>query len=404
MLDSLPSRITGWFCAAAALAAFIYNVPVLLRSRRDPAVLALCGFFLSSTVSFLEQLNRVTATATLLPAYQRLAPLVTEIAVVGLTGAQTVFLTYWSHRPDAARPRARRRAAAWVGVAALLVVLNLALGLDGRRLVADRLSTADMRDPGYAAYLYLFFGVCAFGQLETARLSWRYMRIAQRSWLRRGMGAAMLGAVLSLGHCALRCWEITGALTGNAAALPSAPDWLTGDIGTVLKVFGWTVPAWGPSLGRAARWCAKYRSYLRLWPLWRALYRAVPDIVLDPPPLRHLGHLLPPRDLDYRLYRCVIEIRDGQRALLPYVPPDLGRHLGTLLPGPDAEACALAVALQEKRAGRVPGPSAAGPGAEGSGRSAGLQDDIAWLVRVADAFVRLRRRAGRLNHPGSPPR
>ncbi|WP_438486766.1 MAB_1171c family putative transporter [Streptomyces sp. S186] len=391
LIDSLPSQVMGWACAAAALAAFLYNLPVLLRSRRDPAVLALCVYFLCSSVSFLEQLNRVTPTTTLLPWHQHLAPLVTEVAVVGFTGAQTVFMTYWSHPPDAARPRARRLVAAWVGMAVLLVTLHAALGLDGRRLVADRLSTADMRDPGYAAYLYLFFGVCAFGQLETARLSWRYMKIAKRSWLGWGMGAAMLGAVLSFSHCGLRCWEITGELSGSDAHLPDAPDWLTGDIGTVLKVFGWTVPAWGPSLGRGSRWCAKYRAYLRLRPLWLALYRAVPDIVLDPPLPYRLEHLLPLRDLDYRLYRRVIEIRDGQRALRPYLPPGLSRHATALLSCAEAEAYALSVAIREKGAGRAPEVSTTVDSRTDSGsRSSGLQDDIAWLVRVADAFVRLR--------------
>ncbi len=391
MFDSLPSQAIGWICAAAAFAAFLYNLPVLLRSRRDPAVLALCVYFLCSSVSFLEQLNRVTPTTTLLPGHQHLAPLVTEVAVVGFTGAQTVFLTYWSHPRDAARPRAHRLVAVWVGMAALLVTLHLALGLDNRRLVADRLSTADMRDPGYAAYLYLFFGVCALGQLETARLSRRYMKIAKRSWLRWGMGAAMLGAVLSFGHCGVRCWEITGELSGGDVHLLHVPDWFTGDIGTILKVFGWTVPAWGPSLGRAARWCAKYRAYLRLRPLWLALYQAVPDIVLDPPLLHRLEHLLPLRDLDYRLYRRVIEIRDGQRALRPYLPPGLGRRTSAPLSGADAEAYALSVAIREKRAGRAPEVSATVDARTDSrSRSSGLQDDIAWLVRVADAFVRLR--------------
>ncbi|MFE0171376.1 MAB_1171c family putative transporter [Streptomyces sp. NPDC059002] len=386
----LPSQLIGWVCAVAALAAFLYTIPLLLRGRRDPAVLALCVHFLCSSLSFLEQLGALPPTGILLRDQQHLTPLLTEVAVVGLTGSQTVFLMYWSHPPEVARRRARRRVLVFAGLALALVVLNFALGLSGRRAVAERLTLTDMHDPGYAAYLYFFFAVCALGQFETFRLSLRYMRIAQRPWLRWGMRAAMLGALLSVLHCGIRCWEITGTLSGRGMNVLHSPDWLTGDIGAALKVFGWTVPAWGPSLSLAARWIGKYRSYRRLRPLWVALSRAVPDIVLDPPVLHRIGDVLPLRDLDYRLYRRVIEIRDGQHALRPYLPKDHRIEAGPA--GAEAEARALRIALREKRAASAPDPSAAvEPEPSGGGReSAGLSDDIVWLGRVADAFVRAR--------------
>ncbi|QEU89962.1 hypothetical protein CP970_02725 [Streptomyces kanamyceticus] len=364
-----------------ALAAFVYTIPPLLRGRRDPAALALCVHFLCSSLSFLEQLGALPPTDQ-----RHLTPLLTEVAVVGLTGSQTVFLMYWSHPPRTARRRARRRVVLFAGLALALVTLNFALGLNGRRAVAERLTLADMHDPGYAAYLYVFFAICALGQLETVRLSWRYMGIAPRAWLRWGMRAAMLGALLSVVHCAIRCWEITGTLSGHGMGVLHSPDWLTGDIGAALKVFGWTVPAWGPSLGRAARWIGKYRAYRRLRPLWLALSRAVPDIVLDPPVLGGLGDILPLRDLDYRLYRRVIEIRDGQHALRPYLPKE------TRSCDAEAEARDLRIALGAQRAASGPlGPAADAPGAAGRGRApTGLTDDIVWLGRVSDAFVRAR--------------
>ncbi|MBC2876892.1 MULTISPECIES: MAB_1171c family putative transporter [Streptomyces] len=394
-----PSHLTAWCCATAALAALLYNVPVLLRSRGNPAVLALSVHFLCSFLGFFEQLTGLNTAVALLPGRPHPGPLVTELAVVGLTGTQTVFLTYWSHPPEAARPRVRRRVAVFAGMAVALVVLDFALGLGDRRAVADRLTLADMSDPAYAAYLYFFFTVCAAGQCETVRLSWRYMGIAQRSWLRRGMGAAMLGATLSLVHCALRCTEITGTLSGWDMTPLDTANWLTGDIGSALKVFGWTVPAWGPSLSRAVRWGTRYRAYRRLRPLWIALYRTVPDIVLDPPVLCRIGDLLAWRDLDYRLYRRVIEIRDGQRALRPYMPePAPGDGDGDGGAGPGArsgaerEAYALWVAIRDKCASRAPRGAAAEAAEASDGRreASGLTDDIAWLVRVSDAFVRLR--------------
>ncbi|WP_327586871.1 DUF6545 domain-containing protein [Nonomuraea sp. NBC_00507] len=56
----------------------------------------------------------------------------------------------------------------------------------------------------------------------------------------------------------------------------------------------------------------RLRAYRRLRPLWTDLYAAMPEIALHPPLGRELPAIL---DIDYLLYRRMIEISDGMLAL-----------------------------------------------------------------------------------------
>ncbi len=139
----------------------------------------------------------------------------------------------------------------------------------------------------------------------------------------------------------------------------------------MLTIVGSTMPAWGPHAGIPAMcdWYARYRSLRRLYPLWAALYRAQPEIALLPPPSA-IQDALVFRDLGFRLYRWVVEIRDGYLLLRPYLDPDalaaatdLCAQAGLTSDTTQAivDATSLAVALKYQARGAVPaGVAAAG--------------------------------------------
>jgi hypothetical protein len=64
-------------------------------------------------------------------------------------------------------------------------------------------------------------------------------------------------------------------------------------------------------------WVAQYRALRQLFPLWRGLYRATPQIALDPPP-SEVADMRALRNVGFRLYRRVTEIHDGIMALQAY--------------------------------------------------------------------------------------
>jgi len=64
-------------------------------------------------------------------------------------------------------------------------------------------------------------------------------------------------------------------------------------------------------------WLGQYRALRQLYPLWRDLYRATPQIALDPPSSEG-ADTVAFRDVRFRLYRRVTEIHDGITALESY--------------------------------------------------------------------------------------
>ncbi|MEU7524152.1 MAB_1171c family putative transporter [Saccharothrix sp. NPDC042600] len=150
----------------------------------------------------------------------------------------------------------------------------------------------------------------------------------------------------------------------------------------------------GAALPTALGWLHHYRLHRRLGPLWRALYRAEPAIALDPPRVPDVVVL---RNLRLRVYRRVIEIRDGLLALQPYRDPAVteAAHAEATRSGltgraRDAavEAATVTAALRAHATKSVPARS--GPVSRGG---TDLADDTAFLVAVSRAFRNARRRA-----------
>ena len=393
-------QLLSFTCAFAGLAAFAYRLPALLRHRRDPGLVALCTYFLCSGTSFLVDLDPLRFRIADALHYPNITTIMTQCAVVALTAAQQVVLVYWSHPPREARPRAVRRVAALGTAGAVLVALFFLLSTPTREASARATLLLNMENPRYAGYLCLYLGTCAVGQVETVRLSLRYARIANRSWLRRGMWAVTAGAGLILVYCAVRYVEIVGTHLGHDMAAWEPLYWISGSVGSLLALVGWTVPSLGPRLGGVPRWVRNYRAYRRLGPLWWALYQAVPAIALTPPASR-LADLVP-RNLEYRLYRRVIEIRDGQLALRGAAASRTSDGTPGAAPTAEEAARSLRAALDARRRSGPPHPAGApapvpvgGPAAHALRSRADLLTEIAWLVDVARAFRRL-------DTPGEP--
>lgn len=152
----------------------------------------------------------------------------------------------------------------------------------------------------------------------------------------------------------------------------------------------------GAALPTTLGWLHHYRLHRRLGPLWRALYRAEPAIALDPP---WLPDVLVLRNLRLRVYRRVIEIRDGLLALQPYRDPAVTEtaHVEATTSGltgraHDAavEAATVTAALRAHATGTVPARSV--PVARGG---TDLAEDTAFLLAVSRAFRTLNARRPR---------
>jgi hypothetical protein len=119
------------------------------------------------------------------------------------------------------------------------------------------------------------------------------------------------------------------------------------------------------------QWLRDYRTYRRLYPLWRTLYQEVPEIALRPPGT-WLSDVLRLRDVSFWLHRRVIEVHDALRVLR------LRTGDGS------SEGVPAMIAVPLARAGDRDSPPMAA-------RDRGPDDDVTWLIELADELATHRR-------------
>jgi len=122
-------------------------------------------------------------------------------------------------------------------------------------------------------------------------------------------------------------------------------------------------------------------------PLWQELTETFPEVVLQDGPGAHPWSWGSTR---LRLYRQVIEVRDGMLSAWAYLPPEAWDEASALvdhteLVGDEAEAaveaCCLARALQSRQQGLAPTDSGGTPKRGGTV----LDDEVRWLLMVSSA-------------------
>lgn len=271
----------------------------------------------------------------------------------------------------------RRRWPPAVTAGVLVALGTLALVSGGIHTRAELLS----RDlpPSVVAYwvvLELYLGAVL---VAATVLFGRVARHAPAGLPRLGMWSIAVGLALIATYAAVKTVLIVAHGFGAGVDFPAiAPVADLGRaVGTILAVVGAVVPT-----GRRARsvWSA-YRSLLALRPLWKAMRDAFPEVILFTP-RRAAIELAGVDDVHLRLYRRVIEIRDGMLALRAYLPEDPPAAADPA----QGEATAIALALARKQRGEPPVERPGGWQPVGPE----MADEVAWLSRVSRARVTAR--------------
>ncbi|MCZ1012560.1 hypothetical protein O1L68_43525 [Streptomyces lydicus] len=377
--------------AALCWAAFFYKIRGL--KRRAPALLALLTAFALKGMAFWLATPAVAAAVDRRLGIPDIAALCIHLlGGVAFSAAVLTLLVFWAYAPEVAWPRAR-----WLLVIALVVMLTmLSLWIAAAAGAPERSAhylVQNAHRPVVALYLLLYVSTLLVALFGIARLCHKYAIAVGHPWLRRGLRITAVGALIYSVDFVNRASDVVSVQFGLNPLNWEVVTLLGAGIGMPLIVGGLTIPSWGPHLSALHMWWNNYRTYRRLHPLWLAMYQELPEIVLHPP-----DSTLP--NLNYRLYRRIIEIRDGQIALRPYMnsevaekAAELGREAGL---APDelwavVEAAQLKAALRAKRMGGS-APVAASAGHDSptpSDLSSG--DDLAseahWLSRLARAFT-----------------
>ncbi|MEV6849129.1 MAB_1171c family putative transporter [Actinoplanes sp. NPDC051411] len=280
-----------------------------------------------------------------------------------------------------------------VVTAGVLVTLGVLGAIAGSEIDNRGEVLAGPLPPAAVAYWVALESYLGAVLVSVGRLFWTVGRAAPAGLPRLGLRAIAAGAAVISLYAATK----TILIVVHGFGAPIAFERIE-PVAHVIQAAAILVAVAGslvPATRRARAVVAAYRSLLKLRPLWRAMKEAFPEVILFSP-RRAVIELAGVDDVDLRLYRRVIEIRDGMLALRDYRPPDVPDDADPAV----TEARGIALALRRHAAGVAPAeqPEAWAP------VGPAMADEVAWLSRVSDAFRGLTEAAAPIPRPSGSAR
>jgi hypothetical protein len=368
--------------ALSSYAALVYRLCQVRRSWRDSAYRTLVITLLLQCLTFT--MGAVAMGSKSFLGVGNLAILVMHVSAVAFCVSAQIILLHWATAAEEAVRKTRYWLMTGIALNALLIALFFIA--DGPSRPASDFNTGSGR-PLVLAYLMIFIVSQAVPCVTIFRQCGPYARMAGKASLRQALRLLSVAAVVLFLYCLARTVNILTAACGIDIGVWQVTASVFSAAGIVTLSLSLTVSSWGASAAKLVAWAHSYRSYRALYPLWRDLYKSSPDIVLEPP-----GTSV--SDLNYRLHRRVIEIRDGWRDLRPYIDRT-SNGVAAADPGASeesrqafAEAAQIRQALHAKRTGTIPDDNKDAGDFEDRDTD-NLTAEVAWLTKVATAYRRL---------------
>lgn len=302
--------------AISAWIAVVYKIRALRHDRRNPMLRAVAWALICPAVAFTLATPAVfNELARLLPLHN-LGKTVEYGSLIMFSFMVQRMLLIMDVGPEAAAPYVRRR---FIGFASALAALVVLLSLSpvpaaGTDFTVDYV----LRSHYVPAVLLLYSGALVVGLFEIGRLCWRYSRSAGRPWLVRGLRITAAGAFIALPYSLLKITYVVGRLAGARWDVLETLEPFFAALGAVLVFIGLTIPTWGDRVSSALLWPETVRIHVRIYPVWLAVYRTCPQVVLERPVSTRRGRFSLSRISD-RVYRKIIEIHDARLAVRPYL-------------------------------------------------------------------------------------
>jgi hypothetical protein len=240
-------------------------------------------------------------------------------------------------------------------------------------------------------YMAVFLGYLVYLLGDVMIGCWHYASSAGGAL---GVGLRLMAAGCA---CALMYAGFKAAALASVDVGPGMPAGVQSTVGQASAVLAGVLVAVGASLPAmvrrwrvARRWSQNYIAHEQLYPLWSALIAVTPGRALDPPGSR-IRDRLRLRGMEMRLYRRIIEIRDGRLELRELFAPavaeasrELAAERGLHGRAADAfvEAKVLEAALMAVGAGQALGEPWVGASPQGESTA----DEVKWLREVAGQF------------------
>ncbi|WP_338043429.1 MAB_1171c family putative transporter [Nonomuraea lactucae] len=370
------------------VAVIAYKIARLRSRWESPRLWTLVLTLLFPSVVMALSLPDVQRAVSRLTGVTNLAPLLVYVFTSALAGCFLCMALMWRYPAGTAWPRIR-----WILVAYGSEIVAIAGLFAFSSVPEERVLDFDLHyatDPITAAWtmIAIVSVVIAVAILAYLCFSWaRDQRINR--WLRMGLrlyGTA--GLVLGLNHL-FRSIVIVTLWFGVTALKPAATliPLLVTLLGTIALTGALLVPVWGPRLSAARRWMSRWRVFLGLRPLHRALQPVDPTVVFIASRKRFDPH--------HRVRRMVIELSDWRYTLMSLFDPVVeesaarsGREAG--LTGEQLKASVEAIRLKTAalrlRHGSRTAVDAPAQRHDDARNGADFEKELDWWLRVARAF------------------
>jgi hypothetical protein len=372
-------------------AAVFYRMPSALQAQCKPG-----RRWLWLTLLFLA----LAITLLLPPVYVGLDQLVGRANLARLLSNTLTLVACWTvqallaHLSGGQAGRAVRRTGVLLGAAnGAMAALFLTAPISQEALdFPQRYATA----PHVLEYRLVFLAYLGVAEVMVARLSWRYARVASTPSLRLGLRVVAAGGLVGVLYVLDDGSYLSLRRLGYAypLAAPGTVEQVLVALALGLVTIGATMPSWGaragiPSLSRRV---SRYRALRQLYPFWIALRRSCPEIGLLPAPASW-ADAIDFRDVDFRLYRRVVEIRDGIFTLRRYAEPTITESVIRLcqerhLNAPDLEAVVEASQIVAAQWAKERGKVGASKVDVSQSGGSDLDQEALLLERVAHAYQR----------------
>ncbi len=302
--------------------------------RQDVARWAMAGGMLTSALGQSMLIVPVATTVTRITGMPNLYLLISYLCTTGLAWCAVAMNMYWVRpTPDLAW-RSSQRWAVFYGLCGLGFVVLFALG---NQPTDHYFLSPHAADPYVTAFLSLYVLVLCSFLVVGAAIAVRNSRLTTKPWMKWCTRLMAAGGVLGCGDGVTKMTYIAINLERDqpvGGEVLVAAGFIFG--ASALLVLGPLLPVFGPGvaarlartgvadrLARASDWVDAYRTHRVLFPLWRVLTEAMPDVVFPgSAPKNRWQAVWSPRDLLVRAHRRKIEILGAALDLAPYAEYD----------------------------------------------------------------------------------
>ncbi|MEU6868636.1 MAB_1171c family putative transporter [Streptomyces sp. NPDC046876] len=301
-----------YFIPATAMGlALAARLPALVQGWRSPMVRSVCALIAMGATGWFFAAPPVVARVNRLTGVPNFSAPLVYCIVLGFSCASLVLIIHWRGGPA---ETVRRHVLGWIlGTVAAAAILAALFALGDAPVERRRDFDTYYANTPFVREMIVWYLLAHTATATVVSVTcWRWAAEVSSGWVRYGLRTLVTGFAFNLAFGVLKGIAVAARwLDSDLDVLSTSVAPPVGSIGAGLGTCGFLMPLVGPRLEEAWR---AWRSYRRMYPLWRALYAH--------PEARSSAIRLPWwAGIELRATQRATQVADGIHDLSPYIDP-----------------------------------------------------------------------------------